>query len=184
MANQIDYGERLSMYLYATPLFKTAMRRSSNLRKLLDSIGDEFLEIRCAIEQLVEESNIDTADQLLPEWLDELGLPDDCVTEIPEAIEDRRNLIRQKQNAIRGATLPSLRQTAEDLGYVDAVFTEGTQGQALRFNFRFDRQFSRSASSFTIILTGSTRGPERDAELICLLEQQLPGHLRLDNQLS
>jgi len=65
---------------------------SSTIFKLIRSIAQGFNTVQQQIELLADEYNINLSVDLLPEWEESVGIPDDCLTEL-DSLEQRRNAI-------------------------------------------------------------------------------------------
>lgn len=61
----------------------------ADITKTLHAIAEEFARIDSRADDLMEESDPYTVQELLPEWEGDAGLPDECIGELP-TVEERR----------------------------------------------------------------------------------------------
>lgn len=108
-----DYARQAQQLLPPGP----AWPRDSEalLTALLEALGEEYALAEASARSLMDEADPRTTSQMLPEWEDAFGLPDECSD--PGADEERRlNLVARYLGA-RNASRPSIEKLAGALGY-------------------------------------------------------------------
>lgn len=91
--------------------------------KVLLAIGEELARVSGRAGNLLDELDPRTALELLNEYEQMLGLPDDCMTEIPISTTERRVAVAAKLAAEGGQTPEFYIALAANLGFADAVVT-------------------------------------------------------------
>ena len=105
----------LASHLPQGALWSNAFKPDSVFGKLVLGLAMEFYRFEVLINKLYGEMDINQANELLIEWEQSVGLPDDCFdTTVP--IEQRREQVRQKFSNFGGV------QKAEDFERVGAAF--------------------------------------------------------------
>ncbi|SER56716.1 Uncharacterized protein YmfQ in lambdoid prophage, DUF2313 family [Faunimonas pinastri] len=66
----------------------------------------------------------DTTTEMLSRWEDVAGLPEECFTDVDQAVEQRRYLLRKKLVEEGGQSRAYFLQLANELGFPDATITE------------------------------------------------------------
>lgn len=85
------------------------------------AIAEELARVDARGDQLVEEADPRTALELLPEWEQLVGLPDDVMTEIPATITERRIAVLQKLTASGGQSRQYFMDLAAVSGFVVTI---------------------------------------------------------------
>lgn len=93
----------------------------STLRKLLLAIGDELARVEGRGEDVLREAVPTTALETLEDWERVFGLPDECVEEIPETVNERRFAILGKLVATGGASRAYFIDLAAALGFTITI---------------------------------------------------------------
>lgn len=89
---------------------------------LLQGMADEFCRVEARGADLLEEFDPGTALELLEDWEELLGIPDEC-TELALDLTQRRIQARQKLAAVGGLNAAYYEGVAEQLGF-DAIVTD------------------------------------------------------------
>lgn len=96
-------------------LWLNAFNPNSAFGKLVLGLAKEFQRFEVLVSKFYKEMDINQTDEMLPEWEESVGLPDDCFsTDVPLAT--RRLQVREKFSNFGGV------QLAEDFVRVGAVF--------------------------------------------------------------
>lgn len=90
--------------------------------KLLKALGTEFARVDERSSDLLAEFDPGTSTELLSDWEQLLGLPDECSPLAPD-LNQRRQQARQKLAAIGGTSKLFYEQVASNLGF-DAVVSD------------------------------------------------------------
>jgi len=89
---------------------------------LFPGLAVEFCRIKDRANDLLTEIDPGTSTELLEDWEQLLGLPDDCTPAITDIVE-RRTQARQKLASVGGLTSDFYEGVAADLGF-DAIVTD------------------------------------------------------------
>lgn len=89
---------------------------------LFPGVATEFCRVQDRAKDLLTEFDPGTSTQLLSDWEQLLGLPDECTPENSD-LNERRQQARQKLAAVGGLSAPFYEQIAENLGF-DAIVTD------------------------------------------------------------
>lgn len=92
----------------------------SNLDKLLSGLAQEPARANVSGFELIDEAKPDQTDELLPDWEQEAGLPDDCAPAV-QTEEQRRDALVQKLTSNDTVTTAFLQAAAEQLGFAVTV---------------------------------------------------------------
>ena len=166
--------------------------RGDNLVKLLSCLAPEMVRLdeRMSID-LLNESDPRTASELLGEYEDFLGIPNDCIG-TPVGIDERRTRIVQKLRARGDQTLPYIKEALEASGAaveieeLEPSVCGVAQCGAYIYNSSWAYGFrvrTQEVVDFHIARTGSARAGELITEwlgqptLECVLEKVRPAHL-------
>jgi len=92
--------------------------QTSDLRKLLDSLGNEACRVEERSLQLVEESDPRTTSEMLPDWERLLALPDECEQDPASlTIQERRDRLVQVLTTQGGQYPDFYKRLAENFGF-------------------------------------------------------------------
>jgi uncharacterized protein YmfQ (DUF2313 family) len=94
---------------------------TSTLYKTLLAVSDTFARVHGRAATLIEECDPRTAFELLEDWERVLGLPDACLSEIPETVSERRAAITQKYTTKGGQTKQFFIDLAATVGYTVTI---------------------------------------------------------------
>lgn len=114
MSKVIFYKAQLQRLFPQGKLFK--FFDGSNQDKLVAGIADELARIDDRGDKILQESDPRTTEELLPEWEEMLGLPDECGSNAV-TVQDRRNQILQKLKLLGGQSKALYVELAQQLGY-------------------------------------------------------------------
>lgn len=76
----------------------------SVFHKLFEAVADELVRLDTRLEDIVDESDPRSADELIVEWERVVGLPDECEGTFGETLAARRNAVVRKLTAQGGQT--------------------------------------------------------------------------------
>ena len=114
--NTADESHRLlASHLPQGKLWEAAFDVDSNMGKLVRGLSAEFIRLQILCQTLAVEMNIDTADQLITEWEQSVGIPNDCFS-TNGTLEERRLQVKGLFSNFAGV------QTAGDFVRVAALF--------------------------------------------------------------
>lgn len=111
----VDQAELVARHLPVGRVWDRAFDPSSNLYQLLLGLSFEFFRIELLFKILAGDVDIVQTANLITEWEQSVGLPDDCLN-IQKPIEIRREQVLQKFSNLGGV------QMAEDFVRVAAIF--------------------------------------------------------------
>jgi uncharacterized protein YmfQ (DUF2313 family) len=184
------YARALKALLPPGRLWKKDL--DSVLSKLFLAIGDEFARIDERVHELLDEHDPRTTLELLEEWEDMLGLPDECLEETPETINERRAAIVSKYTAQGGQSADYYVQLAAALGYTVTI-SEYVVARSGRLRSG-DRIYGTAwafawlvtidgyeAETNTIFRSGTGRAGDRlrgydELDIECIFERVAPAH--------
>lgn len=114
MAGQSAYLQQLQGYLPPGQAWTRA--RSADLTKVLNIIAAELARVDARVQDLFDEADPRTTDEMLTDWEHEYGLPDACT---PTAItrQERIDALVEKYRRIGGQSPPYFIALAARLGY-------------------------------------------------------------------
>lgn len=92
-------------------------RKDSLMYALIDALSKEFRRLGLKMDQLITERDPRTTVDLLLEWEDFLGLPDECLPAVASTVRDRQAAIVAKLTDIGGQNKQFFIQKAAELGY-------------------------------------------------------------------
>lgn len=96
---------------------------ASRWQKLMGAIMEEIARVRAEGCRLRTETQPSKTVDLLPEWEEELGLPEPCNLYAPQGFEERRNEVIRKSSSTGGNTIEYFRELAARMG-LDVLITE------------------------------------------------------------
>lgn len=92
----------------------------SALDQLLHAIGDEFARAEARLTRLLDEADPRTALEMLGDWENTVGLPDQCFG-ISENVQERQVAVAQRVTASGGQSRAYFTQLAAALGYTITI---------------------------------------------------------------
>ncbi len=146
-----EQADSLADYLPGGRLFQSARTNGSNLRKLLNGLGNELFTAEGYLRTISNEYDINTTTLFIEEWEAALGIPDDCFTGTG-TIQDRRRDVLVKLASLGVQTEQDFIGLAALFGIV--VTIEQGANVACIFPFVFPCIFFSSGKEarFTIIV--------------------------------
>lgn len=124
-----DYLQQLQALLPQGPAW--SREQDTVLTKLLTAFAEEFARVDLRIDNLLNESDPRTTNELLTDWERVAGLPDLC-TGIPATIALRRELLVSKLTNVGGQSRQFFIDLAAKLGYTITI----TEFKRFRVNSR------------------------------------------------
>lgn len=121
---------------------------------------------------LINEAFPDTTDQLLPNWMDTCGLPDECSTNTETEDQQRKDVLA-KLIAQGGQSAAYLESVAAALGY-DSTITNGSVFAA-EISHADDFLFDETSWQFVFVVV-TTPTPTDTAAFECRINQIKPAH--------
>lgn len=109
--------EFLNRHLYDGRIWDRKNEPDSNIYKNNKALSAGFEKIREQVENYAFEMYIPQSTELLPEWEESVGLPDECLG-ISGSLEERRNAVIQRLSKIAIVTLQELQE------YVSEIFPQ------------------------------------------------------------
>lgn len=114
-----SYARQLKALLPRGAVWK--LEPESELSKLLTALAQELARVDGRAEDVVNEWDPRTALELLSDWEEMLGLPDDVFTEIPASVGERRTNILSRLLARGGASHQYFIDVAAVLGFTITI---------------------------------------------------------------
>lgn len=90
------------------------------LTRLLAAEADELARIDHRADDLVNEADLRTASETLPDWERVLGLPDGCAP-AATSIQERRAAVVAKYTSVGGQSMPYFTALAASIGYTVTI---------------------------------------------------------------
>lgn len=156
-------------------------------RNLSKGLSAPANSIQVLIETLAREFNIETSVELLPEWLESVGLPDDCQTEF-ESDEAAQNAIIKRMSKVPVVTVQDTIDLIYSLTGIDATVSPGADSEI--FTMDFPITFSTSDARFKVSVVVNdflqegfiynfpiTLGSSSNQLVRCVLEQIMPANV-------
>lgn len=180
-----DYKKQILQLL--PPGIALSQDEESVLVQLIAGMAEELARIDARGDQVIEESDPRTTDELFYEWLAEAGIPDEC-SSLAETPEDERIQLLQKLSAQPGQSRDFYIELADKLGYDSRIqeYEEFIVDQSEVEDQLFDAYW---VHSFSLVLAeppvvaraGVARAGDRlgtfdAAFLFCLLQKAKPAH--------
>lgn len=157
-----------------SPPGSLAARIGSKLRALWYGIADELARVYGRVADLLREAHPATATELLPDWEDEYGLPDLCVT-TPQTIDDRRAAVLGRLRGVGGQSRQYYYDLAASMGIPITIrenraFLCGRDGMGDAIGGGGDTAFL-----WEVVASSSTTTAQREL-LECTFDRLRPGH--------
>ena len=147
---QTQQADILAQYLRDDNLHEAKNREDSTLRKILIGLASEWLNFRSKINEVSNEYNPKTTTQLIEEWEQFVGIPDNCIP-VASTIEQRRLNVLLKLAGINAATEKQFKNVASILGYNIEV-SNGVSTSTFPLTLPF-LLISEALAPFTIVIT-------------------------------
>jgi len=147
---QTQQADILAQYLRDDNLHEAKNREDSTLRKILIGLASEWLNFRSKINEVSNEYNPKTTTQLIDEWEQFVGIPDNCIP-VASTIEQRRLNVLLKLAGINATTEKQFKNVASILGYNIEV-SNGVSTSTFPLTLPF-LLISEASAPFTIVIT-------------------------------
>jgi len=147
---QTQQADILAQYLRDDNLHEAKNREDSTLRKILIGLASEWLNFRSKINEVSNEYNPKTTTQLIEEWEQFVGIPDNCIP-VASTIEQRRLNVLLKLAGINATTEKQFKNVASILGYNIEV-SNGVSTSTFPLTLPF-LLISEASAPFTIVIT-------------------------------
>ena len=148
-------GERIAKLLPTGKAWDGAIDTNTNMGKLLKSLGIELYRIELLIQTVNSELDLNRAIDLIREWEESVGIPDDCFEDITDTtlsgLESRRKNILIKLRNIRLQTAQDYIDLAAEFGETITV-TPAMEIATFPLEFPIIFIGSTKSAKFTIIV--------------------------------
>jgi len=124
-------------------------REGSNIYGLIRSCARDFLIVQERIEALSREFHIPLSVDLLPEWEESVGIPDDCFQRL-ETLAERREAVIQRLRKVPIVTREEYRALLEDLTGLEIRVIPGAEIEV--FPLEFPITFSATNARFKLYI--------------------------------
>lgn len=122
----------------------------TNMYAVVSACAAEFREIQIQIETLAREFDINLSEQLLPDWEESCGLPEECIGQMA-SLQDRRNAVILRLRKIPFVTKNDYENLAFQLTGLNVTVTPGAEIEL--FPLDFPIHFSSGNSYFKLYVT-------------------------------
>ena len=122
----------------------------TNMRALVKGCAAAFMEIQGQIETLAREFDVRLTDQLLPDWEESCGLPEECIGPLA-SLEERRKSVILRLRKIPFVTKADYEQLAFDLTGLSITVTPGAEVEL--FPLPFPIHLASGNSYFKLYVT-------------------------------
>jgi len=191
---QKEAGQILADHMPQGRAFGKKCEDGSVMSGLIKGLASDFMAVQEMIFELASEFDIKLTTELLPDWEESVGIPDDCIFQFT-TLEQRRDRVIQRLRKVPIVTIEELQ------AFVDSFFPNENiilhPGSEL-FTFEYDLEFTFLGDineKFIIVaevpVTGDgfeytfefefSGGPDTYL-LECLLRKVLPGNVMLITQ--
>lgn len=148
----------------------------SRLRSLWIAIADELVRVYGRAADLIREAHPSTTDELLPDWEDEYGLPDPCVT-IAQTEDDRRASLVARFVTAEAVTRQYFIDLAESMG-ITVEIVEHSAFQVGRNGMGDGVGGNEWASTWEVRAPAATPDALKQS-MECVFQSYNPAHLLL-----
>lgn len=121
---------------------------NSVMYKNIKSLASAFNIVQQQIELIANEFNINLTVDLLPDWEESVGIPDDCIFELQD-LEERRETVIQRLKKIPVVTKAEFEALALSLG-IEVTVLPGGEVEAFPLTFPFN--FSETYPKFRMFV--------------------------------
>lgn len=119
------------------------INEDSIIYKNIKSLASAFNIVQQQIESIANEFNINLTVDLLPDWEESVGIPDDCIFEL-DSLQKRRDSVIQRLKKVPVVTKAEFEALALSLGLEVTVLPGGTvEGFPLSFPFNFSSSYTK-----------------------------------------
>lgn len=165
----------------------------ATLTQLLAAVAEEFARIDVRADALLEEADLRTAYELLPDWERVLGLPDECVVSAGQTLQSRRAAIVSRLTAIGGQSIMHFIDMAATLGHTitiaevrpsrAGVLQAGDELVGMESHVHYWQVTVPTVTTYAFVAGGSTAGEElgywQPSELECVFARTKPAHTNI-----
>lgn len=151
--------------------------RARKLALLYRGMSEEWARVDERASDVIDESDLRTADELIGEWETFFGLPDPCETSPPTLLQERRDALVAKAKATGGQSIAYFTAVALDLGVVVTI-TEHQHGLPFRMGVgRMGDPLNGEGAAFQWQVDAPAATPAAlRARLECLFDRLEPAH--------
>ena len=175
--NDTESGKLLAAEMPSGRAWDNKNVDGSEMNKLVKGLSSPFMQVSQKIFELAEEFNINKTQNLLEDWEESVGIPDDCIFTYSD-IDDRRGRVMQRLSNVPVTTLAELQAHIDAFFVGHTVILTPASSDYVSFEFTFEMTFTSSTNNkFRIDALISSGGDEDMLE--CLLRSILPANVVL-----
>jgi len=183
-------GQAMASIMRDDKIFASKYVTAKKFRKLLEGFAVEVARTEGIIQLVWDQYDITTTTDLIEEWENAIGIPDECFT-IADNIEDRRKNVLTKLTALGVSTKEQFEQLGLTLGFTVTV-CPGTD--TLVFPYTFPVVLTNINPKWGMLVTIQTNGTAdtfpytfpfglgegaRIKLLICLFQKLVPENVKV-----
>lgn len=157
---------------------------------VLTGVAQEFARLETRAVAALNEMDLGGVSELVPEWEEVMGLPDECLGDNP-AFEDRRLSVQQRLIAVGGQSIAYFIGLAAGQGYPNATVTEHRSPRFGRSRFgsahfgTWSAQFMwtlntggrhKAGRRFGVSYWGERFGANPGSAIECVIHRAAPAH--------
>lgn len=187
MSKVLDYIEQLASLL--PPGIAIRRETDTDVYKLLNGMAEELARIDARGDDVLRESDPRTTVELIGEWETQVGLPDECLGDIDQTLQQRRNAVVARLTGRGGQSRQFFIDLAASLGYTVTItefrpFRAGISeaGDALtNGDWIFTWRVNAPETTITYFRAGASTAGEPlrawgNEQLECAIERVAPAH--------
>lgn len=140
----------IAQYLRNDRLHRAKNRDGSNLRKILIGLACEFIRFRDKVDDVYDEYDPNNTTNLIEEWEEFVGIPDDCLSNTG-TLEERRTNVLLKLAGVNATTAKQFEDIGAVLGF-DITVENGVDTSTLPLSLPFFL-ISEAEAPFVIVIT-------------------------------
>ncbi len=149
----------------------------SNLYKLIKSCAAAFNTIQTSINELATEMDINLTDDLLPDWEESVGIPDDCVF-LLTTLADRRTAVIRRLRKAPVVTKAEFETLGNELTGSTVTVTAGIDFIPAEDRFTMVVEVTGSGSIFAFPLTfPAAFSSAGEATIECVFKKVAPAYV-------
>lgn len=160
--------------LHLPPGIAFTRRTDENIPRLLEALSVEPARVAERVRDLLIDAFPATTTELIDEWEEALGLPDDCVQ--PELYADRIAAIVARFVGTNGHSEADYLELAESLGYEDALITFARNAAFKSGRSKAGDKLWNNHQWTVTITVGGSGDAVRDALLECAFNARRRAH--------
>lgn len=180
-----DYYNELAGLLPPGPAWDTL--NPSTLTVFLDAWSQEFARIQAHADQLIEEADPRTSNELLTDYERIFGLPTDCMTGITQTLQQRHNALVAQMTGTGGQSISYFINLAASAGYTVTIteFTASTVAMTVADTivgsdwataWQVNAALNTVTSFLSTSLVSEALGSWGNTQLECLINRFKPAH--------